>query len=353
MRILAISVCGWTAVGLLFALPDLAAAREPVNRTLRYWIAQWWAWGLVAALIAAVDRRLPFNEKQLTQRLIAHVPLSLLLTGAYVYLSAFVRAAVGVGPWSSLLDPAMLANSLRGMFLWSWLVYWLITGAWFAKQYYERFLSSELRMERIERMSTEAKLHSLRQQLDPHFLFNALNTISAQVESDPRLARKMIEHLGDLLRLTLESKDRQLVPLSDELAFLDHYLAIQRIRFGDRFKFNISIANDVKHAMIPALLVQPLVENAIRHGISKRSSGGTVWVTASRDGARGLHIEVADDGVGLPPDFQTATASAGVGLSVTRQRVIGHSANGEGSFSVHPRTGGGAAVEIRLPLVFN
>ena len=95
-------------------------------------------------------------------------------------------------------------------------------------------------------------------QLDPHFLFNALNTISSQVERDPRLARAMIEHLGDLLRLSLESRDRQEIPLAEELAFLDHYLAIQQIRFGDHLKVEMQIHPDVKYAPIPSLILQPL-----------------------------------------------------------------------------------------------
>ena len=136
-------------------------------------------------------------------------------------------------------------------------------------------------------------------QLDPHFLFNALNTISSQVERDPKLARGMIEHLGDLLRLSLESKDRQEVPLAEEMAFLEHYLAIQKIRFGDHLRIETQIAPEVKYASVPCLFVQPLVENAIRHGISRRASGGTVTVSAQRDGNR-LDIRVLDDGVGLP-----------------------------------------------------
>ena len=168
------------------------------------------------------------------------------------------------------------------MFLWGWLVYWLIVGAWQAYQYYDRYLSTELRMERLERRFSESRLNALRMQLDPHFLFNALNTISSQVERDPRLARAMIEHLGDLLRLSLESRDRQEIPLAEELAFLDHYLAIQQIRFGDHLKVEMQIHPDVKYASIPSLVLQPLVENAIRHGLSRRSSGGTVTVSAQR-----------------------------------------------------------------------
>jgi two-component system, LytTR family, sensor kinase len=237
------------------------------------------------------------------------------------------------------------------MFLWNWLNYWLILGAWQAYRYYDHYLSSELRLERLERNFSQARLNALRMQLEPHFLFNALNTISSQVERNPKLARGMIEHLGDLLRLSLESKDRQEIPLAEEMAFLEHYLAIQKIRFGDNLRVETRIAPEVKYASVPSLFVQPLVENAIRHGISRRASGGTVIVSAHQAGNR-LDIRVLDDGVGLPAGW-TLENSGGVGLSVTRQRVAGLYPDGETSFAVHRRASGGTEVEISLPLRFS
>jgi two-component system, LytTR family, sensor kinase len=203
-------------------------------------------------------------------------------------------------------------------------------------------------MARLERQFTEARLNALRMQLDPHFLFNALNTISSQVERDPRLARNMIEHLGDLLRLSLDSRDREEIPLAEELAFLDHYLAIQRIRFGDKLKIDVRIDSDVMYAAVPCLFIQPLVENAIRHGISRRSSGGTVVVSARRVENQ-LEIRVADDGVGLPPGW-TLETSAGLGLSLTRDRIAGLYPGGSSRFEVRHRAEGGTEVEIALPL---
>ena len=235
-----------------------------------------------------------------------------------------------------------------GLVLWNWLIYWLILGAWQAYRYYDHYIAAELRLERLEKNFSEARLNALRMQLDPHFLFNALNTISSQVERDPKLARGMIEHLGDLLRLSLESKDRQEVPLAEEMAFLEHYLAIQKIRFGDHLRIETQIAPEVKYASVPCLFIQPLVENAIRHGISRRASGGTVIVSAHRVGNR-LGIRVLDDGLGLPVGW-TLENSGGVGLSVTRQRVAGLYPDGETSFAVNRRASGGTEVEISLPL---
>jgi two-component system, LytTR family, sensor kinase len=340
----------WTAIGLVFALPGLAAGRG-WHRPLLGSLAQWWSWGLLAPVIVAVDQWLPFSSKHLLRRVVAHLVLSPVFTAAYIYLFAAVLAVMKLGPWSNLLDGKLLLNALRGMFLWSVLVYCLIVGVWQAYLYHQRYLSGELRMERLERRFSEARLNALRMQLDPHFLFNALNTISAQVEREPRLARQMIEHLGDLLRLSLENKDRQQVLLMEEMDFLEHYLAIQRIRFGDRLRFETQIAPEVKYALVPSLVVQPLVENAIRHGISSRSAGGTVVVSAQTVQEQ-LEIRVADDGVGLPPGW-TLESGAGTGLSITRERIGGLHPDGASRFAVRRCRNGGTEAVILLPLRFS
>ena len=204
-------------------------------------------------------------------------------------------------------------------------------------------------MERLERNFSEARLNALRMQLDPHFLFNALNTISAQVVRDPRLARTMIEHLGNLLRLTLDSKNRQEIPLWEELALLDHYLAIQKIRFGDSLRIEMRIPAELRYALVPSLFLQPLVENAIRHGLSPRAGGGTIVVTAGSSNGR-LEVKVADDGVGLPPGW-LPRSQEGVGLSVTRERISGLHPDGCSSFTVAPAAGGiGTEAQISFPL---
>jgi len=187
----------------------------------------------------------------------------------------------------------------------------------------------------------------LRMQLDPHFLFNALNTISSQVGRDPKLARTMIEHLGDLLRLSLETKDRNEVALFEELVFLEHYLEIQKMRFGDRLKIELRIAPDVKYTAVPSLFIQPLAENAIRHGLSGLAAGGTLIISAKAVGNQ-LEIKVLDDGVGLPPGWQM-DASSGLGLSVTRERIVSLYPGAASRFVVKPRSGGGTEVNILLP----
>jgi len=343
----ALAALAWTLLGCVFALPDLSAGAG-WRHALLLSLTLWWSWGMVTPLILWADRQIPVSSKQLARRVLAHFLPSLLVASLYVYLLGAVRATFGMNDWNGLPSIRFLVDALRGMFLWNWLVYWLILGAWQAYRYYDHYIAVELRLERLEKNFSEARLNALRMQLDPHFLFNALNTISSQVERDPKLARRMIEHLGDLLRLSLESKDRHEVPLAEEMAFLEHYLAIQKIRFGDHLRIETQIAPEVKYASVPCLFVQPLVENAIRHGISRRASGGTVIVSARRDGNR-LDIRVLDDGVGLPAGW-TLENSGGVGLSVTRQRVSGLYPDGETCFAVKRRASGGTEVEISLPL---
>jgi two-component system, LytTR family, sensor kinase len=341
-------VVGSSTLGLVFALPMLNMGmgwKQP--------LAQWWAWGIVAPFILLADRHLPFSGRELGRRAAAHGVASLVFTAVYIHVFFALRVAIGDtslpgGPHWSLLKPAAMLKHGTDWFMWSCLIYWMLVGTLQAYRYYERYMSSELQLERMAQSYSQARLNALRMQLDPHFLFNALNTISSHVERDPKLTRLMIEHLGDLLRMSLESKDRQEVPLAEELAFLDHYLAIQRIRFGRRLKIDLLIAPEVRYASVPSLFLQPLVENAIRHGISNRASGGTVTVSAQPANEK-LLIRVFDDGAGLPPGW-TLETSNGLGLSVTRERIAGLYPNGEGIFTVRSREEGGTIVEIVLPL---
>ena len=176
-----------------------------------------------------------------------------------LYIFTAMRAVLAVVPWSSLRASQLFTLANLGWHLWSWLICCLIVGAVLAYRYYERYVSSELHLEKLEHSIAESRLNLLRMQLDPHFLFNALNTISSQVESDPKLTRRMIEHLGDLLRISLESKNKPEISLAEELWFLEHYLAIQKIRFGNKLRFNSEIAPEVRFAQVPSFFIQPLV----------------------------------------------------------------------------------------------
>ncbi len=346
LKLALISAVFWTLVAAVFSLPQLERSHD-LHRIFLSALAQWWSWGILVPIIVAVDRALPFAVQRIVPRFITLLALGPFVSILYGYAETVVRAALGVGEWSRLAGAGVVQEAYMEMF-WSMLVYCLIVGVWEAYRYHQRLISAELQMERLQRSSSEARLNSLRMQLDPHFLFNALNTVSSQVEREPKLARKMIEHLGDLLRLSLNSQGVQEISLAEELAFLDHYLAIQRIRFGDALNVEMRIAPDVKDALVPSLFIQPLVENSIRHGISKRARGGTIVLSAHRLEDR-LVLQVLDDGVGLPTGWSLDTHK-GVGLSVTQERFSGLYPGNASQFEVRRRTDEGTEVSISLPL---
>lgn len=175
-----------------------------------------------------------------------------------------------------------------------------------------------LHASRLETQLLEAQLGVLRAQLHPHFLFNALHAISTLVDWRPKEARRMLVQLSELLRMALELSETREIPLVRELEWLEHYVELQEVRFGDRLQIDVRVAPDALGALVPPLLLQPLVENAIKHGVEPRPAGGHVEVLAERDG-RWLRVRVRDDGAG--PSASAASGGSGVGLRNTRARL--------------------------------
>jgi signal transduction histidine kinase len=327
----------WTLVGLFFA--TAGGGIGPALKT-------WYLWGLLAWAMVAIDRRLPVPHEQLRPRLLWHVPLSLIFSVLYLCLASFVDAALGgsAPDWGKLLD------SLRnGGIQWNLLNYWLILGAYLAFEYHREAQERRTRAAHLESLLTEARLSALRAQLNPHFLFNALNTVSAYVETDPRLARAMLGNLGDLLRFSLDSEDQREVSLAREMEALDHYLAIQCARFGERLRVHVDIPPQLLDARVPGLVLQPLVENAITHGLCDLPGVGEIRVSA-RESGNELTLTVRDNGIGLPAGWSLVD-DAGIGLSNTRSRLTAMYGAGQ-HFSVEPANEAGVVVEIRIPCVF-
>lgn len=189
---------------------------------------------------------------------------------------------------------------------------------------------------------TRARLDVLTAQLQPHFLFNTLNTIAELVHEDPNQADAMITALSEMLRLTLDANAAQLVPLKHETAFIERYFAIMQMRFGERLQYDCDIADDARNAVVPRFLLQPLVENAIRHGLYPKPEGGKVTICDAVV-ADMLRIQIRDDGVGLP---EMGTKREGLGLGNTRARL--HGLFGDDA-SVNVRDIGGVEVEVILP----
>jgi two-component system LytT family sensor kinase len=198
----------------------------------------------------------------------------------------------------------------------------------------------------LEQLLGAARLDALRMQLHPHFLFNALNAISAHVERDPRTARAMLDKLGSLLRMSLEHAREQEIPLERELAFIESYVDLQKARFEDRLALMTNIAPDVLHARVPSLILQPLVENAVRHGIASGAAAGTIDIRAWRE-RDSLRLTVHDDGPGLPADWDPEHGF-GVGLSNTRERLH-RMYGGSQRFEIAGAPDGGVQVTLTLP----
>jgi LytS/YehU family sensor histidine kinase len=224
-------------------------------------------------------------------------------------------------------------------------VFWVVVCGAHALLFYQRSQERERRSLELAASLARAKLQALRMQLQPHFLFNTLNAISTLVHRDPRAADEMIGNLSDFLRLTLEPAEQQEIPLGEELKFVERYLAIERVRFGDRLRVEVDVPADLLATPVPSLLLQPLVENAVRHGLEPLGAAGLLRIVAKREGDR-LWIAVIDNGRGLPG---TPTERVGIGMANTRERLAARYGAAAG-IMLRPAEGGGTSAEITLPL---
>jgi two-component sensor histidine kinase len=224
--------------------------------------------------------------------------------------------------------------------------YWLQAGVAHAVDLSRRERAREVAEAELQADVTRAELHALKAQLHPHFLFNTLHSISALVHDDPDAADRMIARLSDLLRHVLDSGHAQKVSLDDELHCLSPYVEIEKVRFGDRLTIAMDVEPGTRDALVPHLVLQPLVENAVRHGIAPRSAPGRVVVEARRDGAL-LRLEVRDDGVGLAAGADTGV-TRGLGLATTRARLKRLYGADQG-LELHANAEGGVSATLTVP----
>ncbi|MBG6116531.1 MULTISPECIES: sensor histidine kinase [unclassified Sphingobium] len=338
-----VTILIWTVVGLFQAVPEVFNGFE--WRLFVSHMIDAWTWALLTPAVLLTDRKLKSSQQNAAKLFLIYLSLSIPFTLIHTYLTGLFLYPIPDIHWNPLRE----AQFGIYFFLGGWMTYCAFVGILQAFNYYKRFLTSQLKLERAEKRFVEARLNMLRLQLEPHFLFNALNAISSQVVVNLELGQEMIEDLGALLRGSIDCQSSAEITLAQELAMLDHYLAIQKLRFGDRIDIRIDADPATLSAMVPSLLLQPLVENAIRHGIERRVSGGTIAISARLADDR-LQIDVQDDGVGLPPDWRIETSS-GLGLRVTRERLeMLYSEAGEHHFNVSPRQGAGTHVAIQIPL---
>ncbi len=310
-------------------------------------LAQWTAWGILAVIIIWLDRRLPVKKDALVRRFLFHVPLSLIFTVAYTYLNYGNLVLLDAPRDSSLLAGGVLTTAWRMIHRNGTFFYWVIVGTYIAVDYQNHLRDRVVRTAELERLLSESRLNVLRTQLHPHFLFNALNAISAHVEHEPRTARLMLERLGELLRLSLDHIDQQEIPLDQELAFVEKYLQLQAMRFEDRLKVSMHLEPDALEALVPPFILQPLVENAVHHGASARSASGTIAVDAWRTNGQ-VRLAVRDNGPGLPAGW-SVERHEGIGIANTRERLRHLYGEQNQSLEFSEEPGGGVRVDVILP----
>lgn len=270
--------------------------------------------------------------------------LAMLTAGAAAVVGLRAALVISLNPWVGWYDEvpsvaSVLITSVNNNLF----IYWMMIGVAHALHYAERSREREIEASRLETQLARAHVAALQAQLQPHFLFNTLHSIAELVHSDPEGADRMIVQLSALLRRTLDAATAQLSALRDELGLLEPYLDIEQVRFGDRLTVTWEIAPEALDATVPQLILQPLVENALRHGLSPRAAPGRLVICAGVRGDR-LELEVRDDGVGV------REARPGVGLSNTRARLR-QIYGDDHAFTLAAAPGGGTVARIEIPRV--
>ena len=300
----------WTVLGLMSAAQGAtwriyAGRPVPWGLLIPNALADWWTCGMFTPAFYWMVRRFPIRGERWWALLPVHLGASLVMV--VLKVTAFT-------PLQNLLnpdEPRTWSMVLLGGFYADLLAYWASVGVIHAIEYYR-----ESRERQLE--ATRLALENLRAQLQPHFLFNTLQSISTLIYRDQPAADRMLTQLSDLLRLSLRNTGVQEVPLSEELGFLERYVAIMRVRFGDRLVINVETPAELRDALVPSFVLQPIVENAIEHGMADRPDIGHVSVRVTKDGPS-LRLEVSDDGPGL--EGAPRSTGNGIGLANTRERL--------------------------------
>jgi two-component system LytT family sensor kinase len=309
-----------TAIGLLLAAQWVLASGTSGSSVrwsyaLVWVLPEWYLWAALSPLVFALARRFPIGRATWRLAVPLHAVAAAILGVAHAVAFALVTWQL---PWAEIghLPLERLASNLIAKkIVTNLLVYGALVGLRHALAVYRRQRERELRGSQLEAALARAHVHALRMQLHPHFLFNALHTLSELIHRDPRAADRMVARLGDMLRAALDSGGAEEVPLAQELALLERYLDIERIRFSDRLEVDVQVEPACLAAAVPNLILQPLVENAIRHGIAARPGAHRIEIGAVREG-ESLRVRVRDDGAGLPDGAPT-----GVGLGNSRARI--------------------------------
>jgi two-component system LytT family sensor kinase len=319
--------------------------------------AQLLSYAPLTPFVYALAIRYPLQRGNWIRRSLLHLVAGLVFTAAHISF----RGLTPYGYWDPQFREwtSVIWNSHNHVFRAPWRilesmffssVFDDVTGAYVpivliavAVSYYRRFRERELRASQLEAQLAKARLQALKSQLQPHFLFNTMHSISALMLTDVRAADRMMSRLSDLLRMSLDAEGTQITTLSRELEFVNSYLEIEKIRFEDRLNVILDIAPETLDAQVPHLLLQPLVDNAVKHGISKLSAGGEIRISVTtQDGD--LQLEISDNG----PGFGSASFRNGLGLRVTRERLESLYGQDQSMELLSPLEGG-ATVLVHIP----
>jgi sensor histidine kinase YesM len=348
LRKWALIFAGWTFLALLFSGPQMIQALR-LNRASEGWnvvlgeLIFSYIWLALTPLVIWFSRSFRIEGGQRLKSVTVHCLASLAFLLFQVFLFTVISTPFG---WYSQLTPfsnryfLLILNFTPSDVMF----YWGIVVIEHALDYYRKLQERELRASQLEAQLAQSQLQVLKMQLHPHFLFNTLNAISALIRESPDEADEMVSRLGDLLRMTLETAGLQEVPFKKELEFLKHYLDIEQTRFQDRLKVELAIEPDTLDGLVPSMILQPLVENSVRHGVAPRPEGGCIKIKAWRDNSL-LRLEVEDDGPGLGSD---APLKERVGLTNTRARVSNLYGDEHG-LKLRNAADGGLVVSLSIP----
>lgn len=304
---------------------------------------EWLFLGALTPITCVLARRYPLRRDAVGTTIAVHSAGALLLCLGWATLGVLLGLVLHRYPAQDNLLRGYLSWILTSL-PWSVFMYFTVLGCVYAFTYYREVREREAHEVRLAAQLAEAQLGALRMQLNPHFLFNSLNAITVLVrDRNTRDASRMLELLSGVLRQVLQSGKREEVALAEELQFIEQYLAIEQVRFSDRLEVIWSIAPAVRDALVPEFILQPLVENAVRHGIAKRSETGTIEITAQAEDGK-LVLRVRDNGPGYKPE-----SDAGVGLAntLTRLETLFGTA---GQLQLLNAEGGGTIATVRFPL---
>ena len=329
-------VTWWTAFGIISALQyrQMASTDQRTVEWMRALVPSMtsaWLWIPATVLAIVVTRRFPIGALALRQSLPPHIAATLAVVLYRALMVIVLNDAIHWYKTLPSLDVMLITSVFNNVFF-----YWLITAAAHALHFAE---NSRLRETQLK----DAQLSAIAARLQPHFLFNALNTIAALISENPRGAERAVVQLSGLLRRSIDVSGQVMVPLAEELRLVSDYLDLEQARFEERLAVDWSIADEARDALVPHFVLQPLVENSIRHGFQPIPGSMTIHIAANRSNGS-LNLAIADNGAG----FDESTAREGLGISTTRARLDAVF-NGNYSFIVSSARGNGTKVILDLP----